>query len=146
MECLANIAALINCAELEKQIRDLANNEKGLETDLEIGSTSRDWQLLKEEGNQNYRDMRWTEAMNCYSGAIRVSPRVAVLYSNRALCELKLSKFELAREDAEDAIELDSRQVKFYRILSEALLGLSLFQDAQDVCQKGLEIDPRDEN
>ena len=36
IECLANIAAVINCAELEKQIRNLANTNKDVETDLKI--------------------------------------------------------------------------------------------------------------
>ena len=148
---MANIAALINCAEVEKQIRDLASTntstsasaERG--TDLKIGRSSEDWQLIKEEGNEHYKNQPWTEAMNCYTKAIRINPKVATLYSNRALCELQLSKFGLAREDAEDAIDLDPGQVKFYRILSEALVGLSLFKEAIEVCRTGLEIDPRDE-
>jgi tetratricopeptide (TPR) repeat protein len=83
--------------------------------------------------------------MGCYTKAIRINPNIATLYSKRALCEIQLSKFQLAREDAEDALELDPDQVKYYRILSEAVFKLELFKEASATCDAGLEIDPRDE-
>ena len=76
-----------------------------------IADNKSGWIQRKEEGNAHYKKSEWTEAMNCYTKAIRINPKAAVLYSNRALCEIQLKKFQLAREDAEDALELDPKQV-----------------------------------
>jgi TPR repeat protein len=134
VECLAKIAALVGAKDVEDKI-------------LELIPTLEDsvWQQLKEEGNEHYKNNRWTEAMNSYTKAIRINPNVAMLYSNRSLCEIQLSKFQLAREDAEDALELDPDQLKYYRLLSEAVLNLELYIEASATCEAGLEIDPRDE-
>ena len=134
VECLAKIAALVGTKDVEDKIRELIPS-----------SDESAWKQLKEEGNERYKKQRWTEAMGSYTKAIRVNPNIATLYSNRALCEIRLSKFQLAREDAEDALELDPGQVKYYRILSEAVFNLQLFQEASTACDTGLEIDPRDE-
>ena len=104
-----------------------------------------EWQGLKEQGNAAFRQDQFTEAMNFYTRALALAPQEAVLYSNRALCELRLKKFQLAREDAEDAIELDPGQVKYHRLLSESLYNLDLFSEATTSCKAGLELDPRDE-
>ncbi|PAA81453.1 hypothetical protein BOX15_Mlig024716g1, partial [Macrostomum lignano] len=109
------------------------------------GDSSKDWEKLKAEGNEHYKNMKWSEAADCYSQAIGINSKVAALYSNRALCQIQLAKFDLARQDAEDAIAIDPNQVKFYRTLSEALFNLKLFKEAVDACRNGLKIDSRDE-
>jgi TPR repeat protein len=58
--------------------------------------------------------------------------------------------YKEAREDAEDAIDKSisyppESRIKYYRLLSEALVGLNLLKEAYLVCQKGLELDSRDE-
>ena len=135
MECLWKIANAFKLTDIEKGFQDLAVSGKG---DL-------DWEQLKEEGNIHYKNSRWTEAFNCYTKAIKISPKGAVLYSNRALCELQLGKLQLARNDAEVSRGLDPKRIKTHRILSEALYKLSLFEEAKQVCRDGLKIDPKDE-
>jgi len=104
------------------------------------------WQAFKDKGYAAFKQGQFTEAMTWYTRAIGLAPKEAILYSNRALCELRLNKFALAREDAEDAIELDPKQVKYYRLLSEALFNLKLYQEAAAACEAGLDLDPRDES
>jgi tetratricopeptide (TPR) repeat protein len=104
-----------------------------------------EWEKLKEEGNTLYQDSQWSKAMECYTKAIALNPHAAALYSNRALCQLQLSEFARAREDAESAIRLDSKVVKYYRTLSRALQGLKLQQESAEVCKAGLKLDPCDE-
>ncbi|PAA57002.1 hypothetical protein BOX15_Mlig011296g1, partial [Macrostomum lignano] len=133
LECLLRLATLLGFSECHKQIINFS------------GVIIEDWEKLKAEGNDFYKNRKWTEAMNCYSRAIKSTSNVAVLFSNRALCEINLRKFDLAREDAEDAIELDPSPVKFYRILSETLFKLRLYQQAADVCKAGLKISSTDE-
>ncbi len=103
VECLAKIAHLIKADDIENKILELITPEAE-------GDDS-GWIQLKEEGNAHYKKSEWTEAMNCYTKAIRINPKVATLYSNRALCEIQLKKFQLAREDAEDALDLDPKNV-----------------------------------
>ena len=135
MECLNKIATVFGFTDVEKKFRDLDDSSQ----------KESKWEQLKEEGNVHYKNSRWTEAMDCYSKAIRINPKVAILYSNRALCELQLGKLQLARKDAENSKNLDPTRIKTHRILSEALFKLSLFKEATDICQDGLKINPRDE-
>ncbi|PAA75023.1 hypothetical protein BOX15_Mlig019947g1 [Macrostomum lignano] len=136
VECLLKLASLLGLTECREQIMSFTGC---------AGTSGEDWEKLKIEGNEHYKNLRCTEAMNCYTGAIHINSTEAVLYSNRALCEIQLRKFDLAREDAEEAIVLNPQQVKFYRILSEALYDLELYEEAVDACKDGLKIDPRDE-
>ncbi|XP_055340337.1 stress-induced-phosphoprotein 1-like [Paramacrobiotus metropolitanus] len=76
------------------------------------------WEKLKQLGNQHYKEGRYTEAMISYTEALKEKPDEPALYSNRALCEMQLERFEDARNDGEDALNLDANNVKFYRILS----------------------------
>ncbi|PAA88107.1 hypothetical protein BOX15_Mlig005775g2, partial [Macrostomum lignano] len=133
LECLLKLVSLMGLSECQQEIANFAG--------VSIG----DWEKLKSEGNEHYKKGRWLEAMTCYTKAIQSNANNAVLYSNRALCEINLRKFDLAREDAEDAIGLDPSQIKFYRILSEALYKLRLHEPALDACQTGLRIDSTDE-
>jgi len=149
MECLAQVATAIGKPDLAKLILKLVvikEDDKEEETIAEVVNVKEDeWASLKQEGNQLYKQNRWREAMNCYTRAIHLNQEEAVLYSNRALCEFNLLKFDLAREDIEDAIQLDPKNVKYYRILSEVLLEMKMHKESLAACLQGLEINPRDE-
>ncbi|CAF1481696.1 unnamed protein product, partial [Didymodactylos carnosus] len=134
LETLAKLAAAIGESDVAEDIRAKTS----------IPPTLDAWEELKTKGNACFKQEQWTEAMNYYTQALRLNQKQPVLYANRALCEINLGKYQLAREDAEDAIELDSTQVKYYRILSEALVTLELFSEANGVCSDGLKIEPRD--
>jgi tetratricopeptide (TPR) repeat protein len=109
------------------------------------------WHSLKESGNRQVKEGRFTEAIIEYTKAIRIDPNQPVLYSNRAIAELRLKMYKEAREDAENAIEKSNSsssaesRIKYYRLLSEALIGLDLLDDAFSACLKGLQLDSRDE-
>jgi len=156
MECLAMVATAIIKSDLAEIILKLieikVDNEKEEETFTKekkdklsaISFKKNEWVSLKQEGNKFYKEERWREAMNCYTQAIHLNQEEAALYSNRALCELRLSKFDLAREDIEDAIQLDPTNVKYFRVLSEVLLQIKMHRESLAACLKGLAIDPRD--
>lgn len=54
----------------------------------------------KEQGNSSFVQGKYESAKVNYSRAIHLDPTVAVYFSNRAACELKLEQFGLAIEDA----------------------------------------------
>ncbi|XP_055340331.1 uncharacterized protein LOC129589555 isoform X2 [Paramacrobiotus metropolitanus] len=102
------------------------------------------WEQLKQLANEHFKEGRYTEAMISYTEALKEKPDEPTLYSNRALCEINLERYEDARNDAEDALNLDGNTAKYYRILSEALMKLGNLEEALSACERGLEIDPRD--
>jgi len=145
MESLANVATAIGEPDLAESIRKVVAI-KDENNPVNVANVKEDdWASLKQEGTQHYLHKRWEEAMNCYTRAIHLNQGEAGLYSNRALCELRLSKFDLAREDIEDAIQLEPENIKFYRILSKVLLKMNKYEESLAICLQGLKINPRDE-
>lgn len=110
---------------------------KGKEKDL--------WVDLKLIGNDYFNEGNYTEAIEAYSQGLEVAPNEAVLYGNRATSYLKLKMFAHAREDAVNALDADDYEnVKYYRLLSETLLALEDYDEAKDICDQGLEVEPND--
>jgi tetratricopeptide (TPR) repeat protein len=107
-------------------------------------ASTKTWIELRDEGTQHFKNHDWIKASDCYTRALSMKPGEAVLYSNRAICEIQLKKFELAREDAESAVRLDPQNAKSYRFLSEALVGLKSYEKALEACEKGLMLQPRE--
>lgn len=62
---------------------------------------------------------------------------MATLFTNRALCYLKLKKWHQACSDCRHALELDSNIVKGYYFLGQALLEQELFDESIKYLQKG---------
>ncbi|KAI4807289.1 hypothetical protein KUCAC02_027110 [Chaenocephalus aceratus] len=56
-------------------------------------------QELKEQGNRLFLCRKYQEAATCYSKAINRNPSVAVYYTNRALCHVKLQQHDKALAD-----------------------------------------------
>jgi len=110
---------------------------------LGIMETKVTWMQWKDQGSKFFRKHEWTEALNCYTSAIGLKADEAILYFNRAICATKLKKFQQAREDAEFALRIDPKNIKFYQILTESLMGLQLFKEALKECEKGLRLDPK---
>ncbi|GMF28234.1 unnamed protein product [Phytophthora lilii] len=104
------------------------------------------WVDFKLIGNDYFKEKNYTEAIEAYSQGLEVAPNKAVLLGNRALCFLRLKGFERAREDAEDALDADNYEnIKYYRLLSEAMMGMKDYDEAKEICDQGLELDPKDE-
>ena len=69
-------------------------------------------------------------ALKQYSKAIQKAPTCDVLFTNRALCKIKLKKFDDACIDAREAISLSSISVKGHYLLGQALMHLCRYDDA----------------
>ncbi|KNC87505.1 hypothetical protein SARC_00390 [Sphaeroforma arctica JP610] len=102
----------------------------------------RSWLQYKEIGNAHYSRKEYAEAIQVYTTALSLDSSQVALYSNRALCAMLLGRYELAREDAEDAIELNGHNMKHYRVLSKALVALELWDEAKAACIDGLKLVP----
>jgi tetratricopeptide (TPR) repeat protein len=114
---------------------------------------SEKWLLLKEEGNVHVKEGRFSDAIEFYTKALQFEPTRPVLYSNRAIAELKLKMYADACQDVESAIKYakinnnlveNSNMIKYQRLLSEAFMGMDRLSEALEACEKGLELDPND--
>uniref|UniRef100_A0A7S2W191 Serine/threonine-protein phosphatase n=1 Tax=Mucochytrium quahogii TaxID=96639 RepID=A0A7S2W191_9STRA len=98
---------------------------------------------LKNEGNEYFKAMRYTQAISAYTESIQNSP-TAVAYANRAFAYLRIETFGLAREDAKSAIELDPKYVKAYYRLGSAHAALGHYKDALKVFRRVCVLAPKD--
>ncbi|XP_040885161.1 E3 ubiquitin-protein ligase CHIP isoform X2 [Toxotes jaculatrix] len=93
-------------------------------------------QELKEQGNRLFLCRKYQEAATCYSKAINRNPSVAVYYTNRALCHVKLQQHDKALADCKHALELDSQSVKAHFFLGQCHLELENYDEAIGNLQK----------
>lgn len=76
------------------------------------------------------KDKKFEEAVLHYTHAIKLSPKDAILYSNRSLAFLKINQLYYAHEDAEKAIELDENWAKGYFRKAEVLFNAGQYDTA----------------
>uniref|UniRef100_A0A671Q1V4 E3 ubiquitin-protein ligase CHIP n=1 Tax=Sinocyclocheilus anshuiensis TaxID=1608454 RepID=A0A671Q1V4_9TELE len=103
------------------------------ETGNRIGNSpekSSSAQELKEQGNRLFLSRKYQEAATSYSKAINRNPSVAVYYTNRALCYVKLQQYDKALADCKHALELDSQSVKAHFFLGQCQLELENYEEA----------------
>ncbi|KIJ51570.1 hypothetical protein M422DRAFT_776794 [Sphaerobolus stellatus SS14] len=80
-----------------------------------VHNPAEDAQILKGEGNDLYTSGAYELAIEKYIQAIQKAPDNAILYANRAACNLALKKFDDALLDATKATELDSEYAKGWK-------------------------------
>ncbi|KAK1344643.1 hypothetical protein QTO34_013341 [Cnephaeus nilssonii] len=94
-------------------------------------------QELKEQGNRLFVGRKYPEAAACYGRAITRNPLVAVYYTNRALCYLKMQQHEQALADCRRALELDGQSVKAHFFLGQCQLEMESYDEAIANLQRG---------
>lgn len=65
------------------------------------------------------------------------NPSVAVYYTNRALCYVKLQQYDKALADCKHALELDTQSVKAHFFLGQCHLELENYEEAIGNLQRG---------
>ncbi len=161
LESMVQLATLIGREDLSQEFRrsEVKKEEEAAKVEMAVAPNSKKKKkkkkkkransqvaLLTVEGDALFGQRKWLEAMNCFTRALHCltgESEGAELFAKRALCEIQLEKFELAREDAEDALERESKLENF-QLLSEVLMRLDLVGEARFVCADGLKQAPRD--
>ncbi|XP_019880840.1 E3 ubiquitin-protein ligase CHIP [Aethina tumida] len=95
---------------------------------------------LKEQGNRLFSLRKYEDAVNCYSKAIIKNPDVAHYFTNRALCHLKLLRWEQACNDCRRALDMDPNLVKGHFFLGQALLELENYDEAIKHLQRAADL------
>ncbi|RGB43637.1 hypothetical protein C1646_612681, partial [Rhizophagus diaphanus] len=95
------------------------------------------------KGNTYFSKKDYDSATREYSEAINLNPRNVVYYTNRALCYLRLKKYDNVISDCKTAISIDANSVKGHYMLGQALtekadfdLAISHLQTAYDLAIK----------
>ncbi|KAJ1692057.1 hypothetical protein LUZ63_008755 [Rhynchospora breviuscula] len=95
----------------------------------------------KDLGNEYFKQKKFSEAIDCYSRSIALSP-TAVAFANRAMAYLKIKRFEEAETDCTEALNLDDRYVKAYSRRATARKELGKLKEAMEDAESAVSIEP----
>uniref|UniRef100_H2ZN15 E3 ubiquitin-protein ligase CHIP n=1 Tax=Ciona savignyi TaxID=51511 RepID=H2ZN15_CIOSA len=84
----------------------------------------------KLEGNKLYAQKKYEDAIKQYTKAINKNGSTSVFYTNRALCNLKLQRWQEANSDCKAALENDYQSVKGHFFMGQSNIELEKFDDA----------------
>ncbi|XP_073749142.1 sperm-associated antigen 1 isoform X1 [Callorhinus ursinus] len=99
------------------------------------------FKTLKEEGNQCVKDKNYKDALSKYSECLKINNKECAIYTNRALCYLKLCQFEEAKQDCDRALQIDNGNVKACYRRALAHKGLKDYQKSLNDLNKVLLLD-----
>ncbi|EHA98754.1 Sperm-associated antigen 1 [Heterocephalus glaber] len=102
------------------------------------------FKALKEEGNQYAKDKNYKKALSKYTECLQICSEECAIYTNRqvALCYLKLCQFEEAKQDCDQALRLDGRNVKACYRRALAHKALKNYQESLTDLNKVLLLNP----
>lgn len=95
---------------------------------------------LKEQGNQLFVIRKYDDAVSCYTKAIMKNSNNATYFTNRALCYLKLKRWELSCQDCRRALDLDSNFLKAHFFLGQCLIEMELYDEAIKHLQRACDL------
>ncbi|CAH2266444.1 jg24409 [Pararge aegeria aegeria] len=98
--------------------------------------------LLKDQGNLALSAGNCREAIKSYSTAIELDPQNHVLYSNRSAAHAKAGSYSSALDDANKTVLLNPTWSKGYSRKGSALAYLGRYDEAIATYEKGLELEP----
>lgn len=85
---------------------------------------------LKEQGNRFFNLRKYEDAVGCYTKAIIKNPTIGSYFTNRALCHLKLKRWDATCQDCRRALDIDTNLVKGHFFLGQALVELDCYDEA----------------
>eukprot|EP00435_Cladocopium_sp_Y103_P058720 s315_g20.t1 len=97
----------------------------------------------KEKADAAFKDGEYRDAIVYYTRALRHTPRNERLLSNRSGAYCKLSKFQLALDDVELAMQIEPKWSKLFYRKGHALRGLRRWNEALDAFREGKVLDPQ---
>ncbi|XP_051992680.1 sperm-associated antigen 1A-like isoform X1 [Xyrauchen texanus] len=98
--------------------------------------------VLKQEGNDMVKNNKFQDAVEKYSECLAIKPSECAIYTNRALCYLKLESFEEAKQDCDSALQIEPNNKKAFYRRALAHKGLKDYMSASTDLQEVLQLDP----
>ncbi|XP_057256545.1 sperm-associated antigen 1 [Pezoporus wallicus] len=100
------------------------------------------FKTLKTEGNGFVKEGKYEEAVNKYNECMKLNTKECAIYTNRALCYLKLCKYEEAKQDCDCVLQIEDSNIKAFYRRALAYKGLQNYQASIDDLNRVLLIDP----
>lgn len=159
MECDEELECYADCISLAighlKQAYELTDNDiesapslllggEGMkdENTLPKAAEEEKAECLKKEGNALMAAKKYQEAIEKYDSAIKIMPKSAIFWSNKAACFLALEDWDKAIESAKMSIRNDAKYAKGHGRLAAALKGKGEDVASLDSYMKALSLDP----
>lgn len=124
-------------AAMEADARERAERRKIKEKEANI---------LKEQGNEYFRQENYHAALDCYTKAINEIRDNTVLYTNRAQTLIKLERYKEALIDCDWALRVSPNCIKAHIHMGRGHLGLKDYNKARECFQEAKKCDPKIEN
>ncbi|KAL5017285.1 hypothetical protein ScPMuIL_006874 [Solemya velum] len=137
--------------QVQRHLLDIFNAQLSLETDPEFTSLSlheptpeekEEAEKLKNKGNDFMKAEKFSDALECYSQALKHDNKNAVYYCNRAASYSKLNKHQQAIDDCQKALTIDPLYSKAYGRMGIAYSAVEDHESAIECYRKALELDP----
>ncbi|XP_078396151.1 sperm-associated antigen 1-like [Cetorhinus maximus] len=97
---------------------------------------------LKQEGNSLVKKAQYKEAIAKYSECLKLKSNECTIYTNRALCYLKLNQYKEAEEDCNSALQLEPSNIKAFYRRALAYRGLKCYTSSIEDLNILLKLDP----
>ncbi|XP_070691968.1 sperm-associated antigen 1 [Pempheris klunzingeri] len=97
---------------------------------------------LKQEGNEYVKKSQYQDAVGKYTECLKLKPEECAVYTNRALCYLKLERFTEAKQDCDAALKLEPTNKKAFYRRALANKGLKDYLACSSDLQEVLQQDP----
>ncbi|XP_061387781.1 E3 ubiquitin-protein ligase CHIP-like [Musca vetustissima] len=95
---------------------------------------------LKEQGNCLFAARKYDDAIKCYTKAIIKNPDVATYFTNRALCYLKLKRWDLSCQDCRRALDIEPNMLKAHFFAGQSLMEMELYDEAITHLQRAYDL------
>ncbi|XP_072251020.1 sperm-associated antigen 1 [Leuresthes tenuis] len=97
---------------------------------------------LKQEGNDFVKKGQYQDALGKYTECLKLKPEECAVYTNRALCYLKVERFTEAKQDCDAALKREPNNKKAFYRRALANKGLKDYLACSSDLQEVLQLDP----
>ncbi|KAG9279522.1 sperm-associated antigen 1A-like [Astyanax mexicanus] len=98
--------------------------------------------LLKQEGNDMVKKGQFESAIEKYSECLKIKSSECSIYTNRAICYLRLDQYAEAKQDCDTALQMEPTNKKAFYRRALAHKGLKDYLSASTDLQEVLQLDP----
>ena len=113
-----------------------------VEAEISTPSPQEQAEKLKSEGNERYKVKDYKGAIALYTKAIELDSTNPAFYGNRAAAYLMTMSYKEANADCDTILTLDDTNVKAYFRKVNALKGMGHYDEAIEVVNRALVLDP----